>query len=444
MRPPALRILNRYRALLAVLLLLVLAMPVRAQPPEAEGIAVSSRAAGIEAGSEPSQASPDPPGPWPRLTLRSGCRLLRNLLFLLAVHSAATGGAAQPAMNSPFAFGTLPNFNLSGTDPASLLAAQGVAQALVNANGTGALPPLEALNGMLVQYSLTRQSVLATLPPALLQPVPDSGTPADDLPPVEEAEATGPDKLIPAGPSDISLESDAVLSEDFSAAQSNLQATILTEAYYIQNAIGLNLLADASLFPQDVPYLFDALSYAANELLSTGAGTAAVASRVQVQAAQRVISALEARQKKQAAGPGAAGSKATGQSKRLEDFLDPKLIYGFWQRLETDDSGRRVRYQVTPTGVSKRTETPNPDGGRRVQSEVRPGAVDGFVSYDTGGLGAGTVNVTIQLAQANGQTVSRDFVYLRANSSDPDQPGTLDVLVEQQGDHHAYVRIARF
>ena len=385
--------------------------------------------------------------------------LARHGLALMVLATHPEEAAAQGFSTQPTQFGTLPSFNLSALDPASAFAAQTVTQALARANGTGALPPLGDLNAMLGRLNPSGTSVLATLPepPDMSDMSGVPGLPALlDLPSPSFPGLSYSDQLVGSdllNPPAANVNSTAFRNE-VTAAGAVLTVAQLTESYYMVSSIGLNFIADSFLVA-NVSALYNAFSFLGNELQSVGYAIAAAAAQVQVNEAQSAISMLQ----KQAQGGTSAGPNSTTQAgdrspmtpatgTPSDGFLDPDLIYGTWYRLDFDMSGDKVIYKVARNGVVKTQTTTNEDGDTSVQTKGTPGAVMGYLSYTlpkgstSPSDAVGRINLTITVEQSNGNSMSMHFFYIKSQS-----PGnssqSLDVLVEQEGQKKAFIRISK-
>ena len=330
------------------------------------------------------------------------------LLFLLASHPSLPGSEAQglPGLSLP----SLPAFNLSAPDPVSSFVAQGVNQALARANSTGSLPPLAELNPLLANNNPLQASVLATLPVQV-----------NPAPPAAATAAT-----TPAGGSPLSVE--------MTAALTTLDIAQLTEAFNILKGIGLQLIGDGYIFINNTN-LSAALRAAGNELEGLGHVYGAMASEVRVDATQQLITAMQSRPSP--ADPGAA--------------IEPEVIYGTWQRLETTEPRSLVLYKFTREEFVRISAVPTGNGNRRVSTENHPGAVTAYVSYEVPGedfsfdQALGAIKVTVQIEASDCKLLTFDFSFLRARGKDVEGDGEVlvDVLVETAGERKAFVRVSK-
>ena len=376
-------------------------------------------------------------GPWLPNVARLGPCLKPALVGLLLASQGAAGAGAQPLMPSN-PLGLLQNLNLSAPDATSVFTAQGVNVALARANTSGALPSLDALNTLLEGNHPSGGSVLQTLtldPGATLTlPEVEPGTSAatDDQPQSGDIGRTNLPSFLLNQPSDVpNTQSAAALA----AAQANLDVAQLTNVFYLLEAIGNQLIGDAALVVVDAPRVASALEFAGFQLASIGFFFAEAASQRTTGAAQTALAYLQP----QPPAPPAQGT--------LTPVLNPELIYGTWERLNNDRSPQTILYKVSRTEVVKINATVVGEGQEDIETEVHPGAVSGYLSYrrptGSGTLGQvlGDIQVRVVIDKADGTSLALKFVYLRATG---DSEQDLDVLVEQQGEKKAYVKISEY
>ena len=395
------------------------------------------------------------PAPAPLLGSSPGAKPPRlnlaktGLLLLLAGSSGMAGLAQGTVPMGPL--GVLPGFNLSAPTGSTALAAQGVQLALARANGTGALPSLVELNALLAAVDPSNSSPLATLPAPGSAPEPPLLSITDTLLLPNQlslpSNLAGSVQSMSAG----NQTSSSRFNDEMVALLAVLNVAQLTEAYYLQASIGLQLLADASLFTEN-PTLAGALNFAGNELLSLGHATAALGSQLEVDAAQYALAALIKRNQTRQATPGEPGpalaSALVANPDSPAGILDPSLVYGSWQRVENQPSGQFIMYKVTRNELVKINATTDPDGVEAIRTECHPGSVVGYVSYrrPTGSLALedslGKVKVTLVVEKSNGNTMSLEFSFLRARDAANSQ--AVDVLVEEDGEKKAFLRVSRF
>ena len=88
------------------------------------------------------------------------------------------------------------------------------------------------------------------------------------------------------------------------------------------------------------------------------------------------------------------------------------------------------------------------NGKKRIQSEDEPGAVRCYVTSDLpdDGATAGQVNVTMLVDRSGGKTWALSFAFLRAKGTAVGKTTeeAVDVLVEQEGEKKAFVRVSEF
>ena len=244
----------------------------------------------------------------------------------------------------------------------------------------------------------------------------------------------------------------ASLKDEMIAVLAVLNVAQLTEAYYILASIGIQLLADASLVI-DHPAVAGALNFAGNEVLSLGHATAAMGSQVEVNAAQYALGVLVKKSKSPAAARphparGLPRDQGAGHREELSGILDPSLVYGTWQRLETDPSGQLIMYKVTRNELVKINATTDRDGVESIRTECHPGSVVGYVNYrrPTGSHSVedstGKINVVLVVEKSNGHQLSMTFTFLRAKDAENTQ--SVDVLVENEGEKKAFVRLSKY
>ena len=366
----------------------------------------------------------------------------------------------------PVAFGTQPAWNLSASDPASVFAAQGVNLALARANASGALPPLQELTALLTANS-PAASILATLPaPASATPFTTAATPEDSASGIPDATSPvvsnpvlAPSFLLNA-PNQLRSErngmgaaamdggDDRAAAKALNDAQTALTVAQLTNAFYILETIGDQLLADAALLAlKGNASVAAALEFAGFQCASLGFALATAASEENTAAAQRTITYLQdtaSLQKAQAA------SLAAQASSSADGSVDPDLIYGTWQRLENQGSGQLILYKVTRNEFVKINVTTDANGDEDVEIEAHPGAVTAYISYKRPGGGGspekviGRINLKLVVGKADGSRLALTFAVLQAKGSDGGENAgrTVEVLVEQEGERKAFVRVS--
>jgi hypothetical protein len=405
---------------------------------------------------------------------RPGPGLLKPALVALALaanpHTLWGTAQAQPG-GFPFA---VPLPDLGAPSPASALAVQSVHQALGRANTTGDLPSLANLNTLLAVTNPQRFSILGTLPPAAAdapagQPSPTYATPAGGGVPASAGERALPESgntlEVPASQAVAPLSSQDRLDQALTAARKILRVAQLTETSNILQTVANQLFSD-SLLLRNQTVVSTALQVVAFDLAALGFGLASSAAGITTVTAQETLDALEkqAEARSAAAGPGTPlANTAASASEPAKPgpanlllppplgpggLLSPDVIYGTWERLENTPSGNRVTYKFSPSAWVKTSTTLEPGGEEAVATEVHPGAVMAYVSYQRrpgqASLDAvlGKIKVNIVLEQLSGRTTTLAFAYLQAEGSpDGDSPGlVLDVLVEEEGDRKAFVR----
>jgi hypothetical protein len=321
----------------------------------------------------------------------------------------------------------LPSLNLSAPNASAVILSTGLQQALAQGNATGALPPLEDLRGQLAS-----QFPLGPFLPTTLQDLPEAPPDTQDLPP----------------------------SPELQAALSNLRIAQLNEAYGTLESIGYQLVAASFLTPQNPP-LVEAFQVAGNQLLSIGYVSAGLAGREQASAARISIQDLIDKSRQASAASSSSGTSSSGAgtaaapitnpwaAQDLAGALDPNLIYGIWQRLETDPSGLRVLYKITPAQVIKVQAGPGQGDHQEVRTQAYPGAVTGELRYQapSGSSGldeaTGRVNVDILIEKANGKTMLLPFLFIHARSAGDGEGSATDILVEREGEQKAFVRLTK-
>jgi hypothetical protein len=300
---------------------------------------------------------------------------------------------------------TEPGSAQGAPDPFSGFLGQNTTFALARANWTGSLPPMAELSAHLASLSPLREALMATLPP-----------------PPEAAIA-------------------APFSDDLLVALANLRAAELNEAYALLEGVGYQLLTVGELVVDKGPASV-ALLTAGNELIAMGYFAAAMASREQAGAARRVLTALEDKVRGERAAAEQVVPVQTGATDGPLAF-DPGLIYGSWQRLETDLAGQRVTYRITRDQIVKTSSIALPNGRMSTRVETTPGAVATDLAYETAedGQVPEQAKVRILIDKSGGGTLLLDFTYLRALGGAPGS--ALDILVEEDGERKAFVRIGK-
>jgi hypothetical protein len=385
--------------------------------------AVKAGAAGVAAAPASSWTSFMPRASWLQPGLKAG-------LLLLAVVSQPTAiGVAAQGPGLLDAWATLQGFNLSAPKPPNVFAAQAVNLALARANGTGVFPPMGPFMDLLARSNPSNTSILQTLPPFVAQPSP-AFPEADLATPVAVAD-------VAAGKSQKTAVNDEII-----AVLGALNAAQLTEVYYLLASTGIQLIAESALLIENVP-VSAALGFAGNEILSMAHAAGALASQVQVESAQYalavLVNATKAKPAKPELAPTAPEAAPAGASGR---YLDPSLIYGTWKRLENRPSGEEVLYRITRNELVIMNSATDDQGDQAIQTEIHPGAVEGYVSYRLPAgqtQAAGRVKVAILVKQASGSSLTMNFYFLKAGEEA--SAGAFDVLVEQEGDGKAFLRI---
>ena len=338
---------------------------------------------------------------------RDGSSWLARGLRSAFILGLMPGACATPVLSNPSAF------NLSSPDPISVLVAQGVNQALVLANATGGLPPMDQLKTLGGRNSSQGFAILATLPAYI--------------------PSTNASFLAPSSFSNLSLPGYVPISDDLYAALATFEGARLAEIYNLFESIGYQLLADAGLVYFDSP-LVGALTFAGNQLLSIGYLVGAMSSQVAAEASQHVIESLlnataaDPAASDQSAGPVAAAS------------MTPEAIYGTWQANTTVPRNGTLTYRFTRSDFTKVNVTVEADQGETVEAVLRPGAVVAMVHSRRGPSDPGAVpaNVTVLVEKLNGQTLELHFGFPAPGAGN----GTALSLVEQEGEGHAFLKIA--
>ena len=353
---------------------------------------------------------PEGSRPGPRWSLaRLGTVLKTGLVAVLAASDPHGLGAMAQPFTFPGGLNLMPAFNLSGSDPTSVFAAQGVDLALLRANLSGNLPPLADLNAMLARSSPQGASVLDTLPSPAALAGQSTGVSLPRLPsfllnpPADQAQTTVPS------------------TDALAAAQSALTVAQLTDVFYIVESIAQQLLADSTLL-LDTPKVAQALEFAGFQLASIAFSFAAAASIETTAAAQRALVTLQAPQ------PAPPAHRVVPGVERL---------YGSWERLETSSSPQIVVYKFSRDEfVNITTVTGGEDAGA-IEVDSLPGPVAAHLSIRP----SGEIRVTVKVHRDGDQPLVLKFIYLKAESSG-DDPDSLETLVEQDGARRAFVKIS--
>jgi len=465
------------RRLVCAFLLSVGVIPAGAVPPEPPDASASAPgrtlAEGQEAaeGADPVATAPTAPEAGPasspgRRGLRASWRLRHLLVGGMAVASGLFAGPAALALNlpalstvSPFnpmsqlsSFGfTTPNtglaaLNLSDPSPANQLAATSLNLALVHANTSGALPPIDQFTEFMVNASPSGAPYLSTLP-ALLD-VPRPGNPSlsygSEPPSVGEAIAEE------GGASQAHR-----LQDQLVAIQATMTAAELTEAYYILAAIGFQLAADAFFLPPNATILFNTLQGISNEVLGAGHLSGALSAQVQVNAAQYALDDLQ-RGDLSGGGdevnhPGGGALKPASRAGSapgplalglLDAALDVDIIYGAWQRWTPLGTGETLIYRLAPRSILRITRTPDAQGATSVRTERFNGRVVGQLAYDLppGASAPPSVNITLAVGRPGQEDLVLAFWYFNVTFPGP-QGGSLEVLVERPSGRQCYYRL---
>jgi hypothetical protein len=372
----------------------------------------------------------------------------------------------------------VPTPNLASSNPANVLAAQSVTEALARANATGSLPALDELNTLLAVANPQRFAILGTLPPP-------PAAPSGAQPPTLAAGSPATEGLVPptANQADASSEGSAAqarLAPVLTAARKILKVAQLTEASNILQTIANQLFGDSLVVQNHT--VATALQVVAFDLAALGFSLSSAASDITTTTAQETLDVLEqqvaALADPQAATPAAAeppagaaaaiaanatapgfAANATAPgpaqpSLRAQPPLGPDghlpadVIYGTWERFENTPSASRITYQFTPATWVKTNLTLDAEGDETVATEVHPGTVTGYVTYQRRpgqsplDAALGKIKVTILLEQASGKTTTLAFAYLKAQGSPdgalPDL--ALEVLMEEDGEKKAFVK----
>ena len=360
-------------------------------------------------------------------------------------------------------FAGQPSFDLGASDSATT---QSVLLALDRANATGSLPPLQTFNAWLATHSPGGRSPLASLSaPSKPLEVPASAAPTN-LPsalttpvgPIPQASLSlsRPPSLpsngglsSPGAPVNYTNEMLAVITTRDSARLIEVQATLLSISY--QMVVASELAFNHS----DVAKAFLVV---AGELQSLAFASGAAASDVQAVDAERVLNLLQEKAKAQDAKIAAASAEAKAGSFDIQSFspglaglLDPSLIYGTWQRLETTLAGQLILYKITRNEFVKINASTDSQGRQAIRTEFHPGAVTAEMSYtlNPDGLGrqeaSAEVSVTILVEKSASNRMELQFSFLRAKGSafGEDTNLVMDVLVEQEGEKKAFVRVSK-
>jgi hypothetical protein len=407
------------------LLIALAALPARALPP---GSDQAFEPAQLVEACQGAGTRPEPPS----RPLRTGteswptpARVAKGLWSGLLVLLAATD---LQALGSP-GTGTLsPNLNLSASDPSSVFMAQSVNLALARANGTGALPPLEKLNALIAGANPARRSVLDTLTPT-----------------APTAQASTPSSLPPLPSFLLSAATQTPTSDDLLAAQSVVSVSQLTEIFYQLEAIGNQLIADSALL-SGVPAAAVAVEFAGFELSSIGFSVAAVASHETTEAAQRALALVMKKAEQPPPRPAANGG---GPSRSAGNVLDRTFLYGTWQQVDTTPSDRSIRYRLTPNDLLRIITTSDPCGMETTEVDYYPGSAVIHLSYrhpaGQSGLEDATGNINVKLLLKDPEGASKVITFswfkVEGTATGTQPPPLLEVLVEQEGDRKAYVRV---
>ena len=345
--------------------------------------------------------------------------------------------AAQAQLPLPPVPWALPGLNLSAPDPVSAAVAGGVNLALARANGSGALPALGLLNDQFAAQNPLGGSPLATLP--------------------QPSDVTQPIRLNPLRFGTTVLDISLSSSTEMQAAILNLNAAQLQEAGRLIQSIGHQLLAGAGL-AFDNKTVVGALAFAGDDLLGIGDALEAAAAHAEGQAIQEVILGIEDKADKADKAAKAAKAQAASSQDAFgpDGTLDPRLVYGTWERLENAPPPARISYTFTRTEFVKRNAT-TANRRKAVLNEVHPGAVTAYVSYELPeddacpgdadacpGAPLGQVAVTILIEQASGKTLTLAFNHVKAQGASlgKDPEASFDVLIEREGDKKAFVKIS--
>ena len=447
------------RVLLCLCVLTLGALPVRGTPPEG-----ATEPAGIVEGTRPRATNPGRTrSRWPNLTGLSRW-LGPALLGWLAGSNPAILVEAVPALPLQPTLFALPAFNLSTTDPVSVLAADGVSRALLQANLTGGLPPMEDLNVLLAASSPQGLSTLATLPwPPASGSMAAPGLPTervDELVPFPSevlparASGTGPGRgsgngngglvatdplLLAPGEGFGTGETTTVpplapADAEVSAALGGLEAAQYYEAYYITAAVAFQLLGEAYVVP---PETSAALNLAGNQLLSLAHFLGALGSRDQRIAAETTYELLVNRTRTASPAPGPAPFPP------MTDLLMPDFIYGTWERMEGVETGTRIRYRIGRNEFRKINATRVENGDLLVQTELHPGAVTANVTYRIpagqsldDAQANGLVKVALQVDQLGAGPITLRFTFYNRSGALPHG----EVLTDEEGEN-AYLKL---
>ena len=419
-------------------------------------------------GSGPAWANPpDAPAPRRPFLARLTRTLVPGFLAWLACHDPSLQAAGQP-MLPPMFLTPLPPINLSATDPATVFAAASVNHALAQANTTGVLPPLQALNAILASNNRQGTAILATLPAPTPMAAGAGGLdPEDQLVPFPSAPMASQDGTSVPGPVEVAppfegtdpflvtpglffangestmVAPEAPLQAEVDAARDSVEAAKFYEAYYMMAAVSFEL--------QALPYLINdtavgnALNFASYQLLSVAHWSGAIGSQDQLVAAQRTLDLLVNKTQSRAPkpgtapGPGLAGLPAT--------ILTPEFIYGVWQRVAMPQTTSQIVYRFNRQEFRKINVTTADNGDMTMETEIHPGAVVGSLRATVpagttlaDATANGRVQVTVLVEKVHGNPIIMNFTFY--NRTFGASGTSLQVLMEnEEGRQSLFVKL---
>jgi hypothetical protein len=396
--------------------------PSRLTPLLVSGLLLAGLASPLEAGGFLSKAKPSPARPGLPSLYPTAQNLGTTLIILLLATDAPGAGVAGQPFNPSFA---VPGLDLSGSSASSSQAARSVGLALTRANATAGLPALDDLNTLLATLNPIRGSILRTLPGA------DGTTLPLDPESAEQAASQGG------------------ADEETTKALRILTVSELTETFYTLECIGNQLVADSAIFAFGPNLnLSIALRVAGYELISAGFLFALQATQATTEGAQQAVNALLDRPKPPSSGTPAGTPPKPAPDTRLKGLVDPSIIYGTWQRLETSPSGQILVYRITPQAFVRISSALDDQGDETIEAELHPGAITGQVSYKrpAGSVSLedalGPIKVVVLITKLDGSRMTFKFTYLKARGLDGDHETAIDVLEEQEGEQKAFYRVS--
>ena len=188
---------------------------------------------------------------------------------------------------------------------------------------------------------------------------------------------------------------------------------MLTNAFYLLEGIGNQLLADAVLVAP-FPNVSLALQSVGFQLASGGFDFAFAASMETTAAAQLSLNTLleKAVASRAQAPPPAQPAGPTVES------LDPGLLFGTWERMTNVLIGERITYRFTRTDWVKVNTTRAADGSQDTEQELHPGAVTVYVNHRRPPSGTAEEDrILVKVVVANDQIepLTLTFHYVRAS-----------------------------